>query len=106
MTVERAKEEVAELQNFIHLAENYKASTVEQFIIKEYAFLGSIAKVAAVLNQRGYRINNQLITQEQVSEIIRGKATDELHKIIKTGYLRKTLHQRRKVKQDNRFYLW
>ena len=49
-TVDAAKKEIKELQDFVFLVENYEVTTVEQKILKEYAYSGSIVKVVANIN--------------------------------------------------------
>ena len=43
-TVDAAKKEIKELQDFVFLVENYEVTTVEQKILKEYAYVGSMVK--------------------------------------------------------------
>ena len=92
-TVEGAKKEIRELQRYVFLVENYKATTLEEKIIKEYAHLGSIAKVAASINQE---LAFGAIDSTYVSNVIKSKPKDDLHKLIKTYYLIKTRPARRK----------
>ena len=98
MTVEKAKAEVKTLKSYIKLVESYEADTMEKQMIKEYAYLNSIEEVAKVLNDRGYSVEGRSIVGADVSAVIRLKSKDELHKIIRCGYLKKTRHNRHKVK--------
>ena len=84
MAVNKAKEEIIRLQRYVELAESYKADTLEKQIIKEYAYTYSIEKVAKNLN----------IDRKPVISTIRSKGVDELHKIVRSGYLLKTRPQR------------
>lgn len=86
ITVEKAKEEVEWLKNYIKIAENYEADTIEKRILKEYAHTGSSQRVAAYLNSQGFKINKRDILSQDVTAIIRSKASDELHKIVKRGF--------------------
>ncbi|WP_187393404.1 hypothetical protein [Bacillus sp. E214] len=43
------------MTNYIDLVENYQADTIEKLILKEYAYLGSVSKVADELNKRGIK---------------------------------------------------
>jgi hypothetical protein len=55
-TVDAAKKEIKELEEFVFLVENYEVTTVEQKILKEYAYVGSMVKVVENIN------NNSLYT--------------------------------------------
>ena len=98
-TVEQAKNQIAKLQAFVDLVEDYQAETLEQQIIKEYAYLGSLTKVAEKVNRLGYSIDGRPYEGTDISFVIKGKGNDELHKVIRSGYLRKTRHTRRKIEQ-------
>ncbi|MGG3471313.1 hypothetical protein ABES02_28065 [Neobacillus pocheonensis] len=94
ITVRRAQEEIKRLQDYVDLAENYEADTLEKFIIKEYAFTNSIEEITRILNRRGYTIKGEPIGREYVSAVINGKSSDELHRMLKSGYLKRTKHSR------------
>jgi hypothetical protein len=94
ITVRRAKEEIKQLQDYIDLAESYKADTLEKLIIKEYAFTNSIAEVTRVLNRRGFLVNGKIIEKQDVLAIIKSKPKDELHGLLRSGYLSRTKHSR------------
>ena len=63
-------------------------------IIREYAFTNSIAKIIKMLEQRGYALNGNPITKEYVKAVIKSKTNDKLHRILKSGYLKRTKHSR------------
>ena len=98
ITVEKAKAQVKILKTYIKLVESYEGDTLEKQMIKEYAYLNSIEEVAKVLNERGYSVEGRPIVAADVSSAIRLRSKDELHKIIRSGYLKKTKHNRQKVK--------
>lgn len=90
-TVESAKKGIKELQDFVFLVENYDTSTLERKVLKEYAYLGSIIKVVEKINKEfGSTINSAY-----VSQLIKSKPKDELHKVLKSNYLLKTRPSRR-----------
>jgi len=89
ITVDKAREEIEWLQNYIQIVENYETNTIEKRILKEYAYIGNSQKVAAKLNSEGLSINKRDLLPQDVTAIIRSKATDDLHKIIKRGFLYK-----------------
>lgn len=86
ITVSRAEEEVKRLQHYILLAESYEADTLEKWIVKEYAYTNSITKVLKKAEESGTTIDGKPIDKHFVTSVVNGKATDELHKLIKSGY--------------------
>jgi hypothetical protein len=64
------------------LVESYQTDTVEQMIILEYALTNSIDKVIENLKNQGVKIG-----KEAVVEAIKSKPADELHRIIRKGYI-------------------
>jgi hypothetical protein len=82
ITVSRAQAELRRLQQYITMAEEYQADTLEKWIIKEYAYTNSITEVVKIANAKG-------ITLDQVyaKSVLKGKASDELHRILRSGYL-------------------
>lgn len=95
-TVSKAKEEIAQLQEFIWLAENHAEETLSQQIIKRYAYTGSIVKVVAELNAEREQEGLLPIEPDYVSEVIRSKPKDQLHRLVRTQYMKKTKHTRMK----------
>ncbi|AQQ55574.1 hypothetical protein [Planococcus lenghuensis] len=101
-TVEEAKQEIQFLQQFVQLAEAYGEETLEKRIIKLYAIHGSIKTVTEVLNAE--RANQQEpIETSVVRDVIQSKASDPLHQLIRSHYLKKTRHMRKKT---TRKVLW
>lgn len=92
-TVDAAKKEINQLQNFVLLVENYEVNTLEQKVLKEYAYLGSMSKVVDRINQE---LGIDTIDKEYVSKLLQSKPIDPLHKILKSNYLLKTRAARRK----------
>ena len=88
ITYKKAKEEIKRLQWYCDLVESYQTDTLEKIIIKEYCLTNSMPKIIENLNYLG-------VTRESVVSIINGKPQDELHKIVKSGYLYKTRPSRR-----------
>ncbi|WP_042375265.1 hypothetical protein [Neobacillus jeddahensis] len=86
ITYDRAKAEIERLQFYVELIESYQPVNSEQEIIKEYAMTSSITEVANRLN----------VSYEKVVEVISSKGKDELHKIVRSGYMGKTKQHRRK----------
>jgi len=92
-TVEATKKEIKVLQEFVSLVENYEVTTLEQKILKEYAYLGSIDKVVENIN-REYR--SEVIDKTFISSLLLSKPQDELHKQLKSNYLKKRRPSKRK----------
>jgi predicted CoA-binding protein len=85
ITLEKAKSEIKRLQGYIDLVEAYKPSSIEQEIVKEYAMKSSIPEVSKKLN----------VSHEKIVEVISSRGKDELHKIVRSGYMKKTKPHRR-----------
>lgn len=98
-TVEAAKKEIKELQDFVFLVENYETSNLEEQILKEYAYLGSIKKVVEKINSE---LETDIIDCDFVRRLIQSKPKDNLHKVLKSNYLLKTRPARRQPGQYNR----
>jgi hypothetical protein len=92
ITVRRAKEEIQRLQHYVNLAESYETKTLEKLIIKEYAITNSMLEVTRNLTRRGYLKNNEPIDKEYVPRVINDTPADELQRILKSGYLKRTKH--------------
>ncbi|MEK5499617.1 hypothetical protein [Bacillus sp. FSL M8-0168] len=86
ITVQRAYDEIKRLQHYIELAETYEADTLGKWIIKEYAYTNSITEVVKRANSKGFTYNGAPLDKQYVTSIISGKATDELHRLLRSGY--------------------
>ncbi|PSL42115.1 hypothetical protein B0H99_101363 [Planomicrobium soli] len=95
-TVGEAKKEIESLQSFIMLAEAYPEETIEQQIIKLYAYTGSIKEVVSEINIERTKQQLELIDNTFVSEVIQSKPADPLHKLLRSNYMSKTKHNRKK----------
>jgi hypothetical protein len=84
ITLDKAKSEIKRLQDYVNLVEAYRPSNLEEEIVKEYAMKSSIPEVSKSLN----------VSYEKVVDVISSKGKDELHKIVRSGYMKKTKHQR------------
>ncbi|MFD2446396.1 hypothetical protein ACFSO7_20755 [Bacillus sp. CGMCC 1.16607] len=94
ITVSRAKAEAKRLLHYIDLAESYEADTLDKLIIKEYAFTNSIAEIVRRFNAKGYKVNGQDLDHQYVANVIKSKASSELHRVLKSGYMKKINHSR------------
>lgn len=83
MKIEQAKERIKELENFIHMVENYHADTFEKETIKLYVLHENVSKVAAELNEKGYRVEKRKVIGKDVSDIIRSRPADAMHEMAK-----------------------
>ena len=86
LVVDKAKKEIEKLQHFVNLAESYQPITLDQMAIHQYAYLGSVKKVAEKLNALGCKIDGQKIESSDISNIIKRRPKDELHSFIKKSY--------------------
>jgi hypothetical protein len=104
ISVEKAKEEIKRLRQYIDLVENYEANTLDKFIIKEYALTNSIDKTVKAVNAVGYAIYHKEVERDYVVSLLKKRGKDELHKLVRSAYMQKTKYTRaveREVRQSN-----
>lgn len=94
-TVAEAKTEIRSLQDFVQLVEEYQAHTLEQKVLKTYAYTGSIKEVVTRLNREIESEHLALIDATFVTELLKSKPQDQLHRVLRTNYLSKTRHMRK-----------
>ncbi|WP_338754866.1 hypothetical protein [Bacillus sp. FJAT-52991] len=85
LTVAQAKQKIDSLQQYVNLVESYKTDTLEKLVIKEYAYTGSVVKVAEKLNELGHEVE-----PKDISFILKAKPIDELHKIVRIGHVKRS----------------
>lgn len=95
------KNEIERLQHYVALAESYDSTTLENWIIKEYAFTNSIGEIVKQAYDKELTNNEIAVDREFVTSVITAKATDELHRLLKAGY-RLKVRPNKKSKQNNR----
>jgi len=95
ITVEKAQKEVIRLKHYLNLVENYETDTIEKWILKEYAITNSIKQIVQNASEHHFNHRGCLIDRQFVTDVIKSKPNDELHKILKSGYLYKTRQNRR-----------
>ncbi|MDL5143110.1 hypothetical protein [Bacillus atrophaeus] len=89
MNLEKVKQTVKDLNNFIKLTEECNADTFEKKAIKEYAIYGSVSRVADVFNKQGIKIENRKVQSTDISNIITSKPhLNELHAIVERIFKR------------------
>jgi hypothetical protein len=104
ISVEKAKEEISKLQQYIDLVENYEADTLDKLIIKEYALTNSIDKTVKAVNDVGYAIDHKEIERDYVVSLLKKRGKDDLHKLVRSAYMEKTKYKRaveRRTRQRN-----
>lgn len=89
ITYEKAKEEMQHLQKYIHLIENYNITNIEGFIIKNYAITNSSSSVIKLFNSDRQELNCPNLSRDFIFEVIKSPPKDELHKIIRSAYIKK-----------------
>ncbi|MEC1648736.1 hypothetical protein [Bacillus halotolerans] len=83
MNLEKAKQIVKDLNNFIALTEECDVDTFEKKAIKEYAVHGSVSKVSDLFNEQGLKIGNKKVKPSDISKIVQSKPhVNELHVIV------------------------
>lgn len=90
ITVEQAKKQVHQLQTYIYLAESFEPKTVEDHIVREYAYLGSLPKVEERMKEMQYDVE-----VEDIRLVLRKQGKNDLHKLIRTGYMKRTRSARK-----------
>jgi hypothetical protein len=104
ISVEKAKAEIARLQQYIELVETYETNTLDKLIIKEYALTNSIDKTVKAVNAAGYAIDHKEVERDYVVSLLKKRGKDELHKLVRSAYMQKTKYTRvveREVRQKN-----
>lgn len=92
----QAQKEVKILLDYIKLIEQFQINSLDDLIIYEYAIHNSISKVIKniKLKKHSFDIDYSKITPEHIKNTILGNPQNQLHSVIKKGYLRKTKPQR------------
>lgn len=104
MKIEKVKERIKELQEYVDAYDNYEPMDMKQTAIKLYAELNNVSSVARLLNEKGYRkegrlvagkraqvkLNSNDVTEMLVSEV---DPDDDLH-----GKVKKVLNLNRRRK--------
>lgn len=83
MQIEDAKKQIAFLQNYIKMIEDYQADTFEQEVMLLYVQEESVTKVVDELNRRGHRIGKRKLNTVDISDLIRAKPQDEMHELAR-----------------------
>lgn|SRR5699024_485834 len=96
ITLERAHREIARLKKYVNLIENYDDSTVDKWIIKQYAITNSIKKIEEEATERNLSIDGKPIDRAYITKLINGNVMDELHRIVRLGYRQKIRPNKRK----------
>jgi|SRR5699024_9776509 len=89
ITYENAKKLRNKLEFYIKLIENYEVDSLEKFIIKNYALTNSSSEVIKRFNNSHKQYGVHTLTREQVLNVIKASPRDDLHKIVKSGYIKK-----------------
>ncbi|MBM7715344.1 hypothetical protein MXL46_11440 [Heyndrickxia sporothermodurans] len=97
-TLAQAEKDRDKLQDYINLIEHYQPKTLTQYVVFEYALQGNLQKVADNLNRRGIHADAEPLTPDLVKEFLMTtpQKEDELHKQVRSLYLKRTRPARRK----------
>ena len=97
ITYKQAKKKISALQYYINLVDNYdENSSLESWIIKNFAMTNSISKVLNLSNGKDFSFNI-LLTRDYIKEVILSENTnDELQILLKRAY--KKRYKTRSVK--------
>lgn len=92
--VDLVKKEVNKLNEFIRLAEEYPERTLEERILKFYAYSGTLKATTRIINEENIKLKLPTVEDSYVREVIQSKPTDSLHKMLRSSYMLKTRNQR------------
>lgn len=104
MKIEKARERIKHLQEYVDSYDQYQPKGMKEMAIKLYAELNNVSEVAKLLNDEGYRKEGKLVAGKRgqvklisndITDIINGEVAEEdhLHSEIK-----RILKQNRKRK--------
>jgi len=100
ITVQRAKNEIRRLKEYVTLVESYEADSLDKWIIKEYAYTNSAIEIVRRANARNFITDNGCpIDRKYVISVISRKSNDELHRILRQGYKLKIRPNKRSIYQ-------
>lgn len=94
MKVDKAREIIEELQEYVSTYENYQPNNLKEKAIKLYAEHENISKITGIINEKGYRKEGKLVAGKRrqvkymsndITEMIDSDVDpdDELHDIVK-----------------------
>lgn len=93
-TIAAAKKDVLELSEFIKLAEEYPEGTLEERILKIYAYCGTLKETVKIINEEQMKCSLPGINESYVRNLIQSSPMNPLHKILRASYMLKTRSQR------------
>lgn len=93
-TLAQAKKQVEELKAYISMVENFDVKTAEDHIIKAYAEFGSIVKVVNKMYKEKIEIDRKPIEAEDVTNGLKQRGQNDLHRLLRTWYFKKTRKSR------------
>lgn len=99
MTVEAAREKIDRLASYVHLVESFEAVSLEDHVVEQYARLGSLQKVADKINDMNLAFVDAPIEVDDVREVLSSRGSSELHKLMRSFYLKRTRSNRRRSKR-------
>jgi hypothetical protein len=92
--IDKAQKEIERLQQFIHLVKSYEVNSLDKAIIKEYILTDSLTKTIASVNASEYVVGRKEVDRVYVISLFKKRGKDELHKLARTNYMRKTKYSR------------
>lgn len=103
-TYNQAQKEVKILLDYIELVEQFEIKNLDDLIIYKYAIHNSISKVIKDIKAHNesftFNIDSSNVTPEYVKNTILRSPKNQLHSVIKKGYLKKTKPQRNRKNQN------
>lgn len=87
--LEKVKDDLRKIEAYVALVENYKTETLAQKIIKSYACTSSLSKTLSEVNRELRTINQPCLELSFVTDLIKSRPQDELHKLVRASYFSK-----------------
>jgi hypothetical protein len=92
--IDKAQKEIERLQQFIHLVKSYEVNSLDKAIIKEYILTDSINKTIVSVNSSEYVLDQKEVDHNYVVALFKKRGKDELHKLARSNFMRKTKYSR------------
>lgn len=94
----QAQKELELLTEYIRLIDNFEIKNLDDLIIYQYAIYNSISKVIKSIkntnNSFPFTVEYEKITHSLIKNTILSSPQNQLHAVIKKGYIKKTQPQR------------
>ncbi|KQL33346.1 hypothetical protein [Psychrobacillus sp. FJAT-21963] len=84
-------EYLSDLKEYERIVEEAQVNTVQQIVLKEFAYLQDTSKVAAKMNDNGFTIDANPFSAADIVRFIKSDGDDLLHRVIRLNYWESSL---------------